>query len=190
LNAFGREEIDGYGLANRLYGYLGIFEAALSSSLMFYAAQNYGKKDPVRLKKGLIQSFILGVAFSLISIGIGFLLRDSFYALFFKQTDHPDNYASYQTTLLYFLPSFFLSIILNGFRSFFYGVNRPLTAFLSTVVETSFRLLFALVLTPHLGFYGVPLSDMVAWGATSLFCVIAYLCERGKIYGKKPDLDR
>lgn len=185
LNAFGQEEIDGYSLANRLYGYLGIFEAALSSSLMFYTAQNYGKKDPIRLKKGLSQNFILGAFLALISIGIGFLFRDSFYSLFFNRADHSDNYASYQTTLLYFLPSFFLSIALNSFRSFFFGVNKPLTAFLSTVVETFFRLLFAIVLTPYLGFYGVPLSDMVAWGATSAFCVIAYLIERKKIYTEK-----
>ena len=182
LNTFGSTAIVGYSLANRLFNYLGIFEAALSSSLMYFSAQNRGKGDGGRVKAGLRHYFYLSAILGLIALGIGFLFKTGFFNLFFDSKDHPEMFRSYSTTLLFFLPSFFLTMTLNGFRCLFFGVSRPAIAFVSTVVEALVRVLFALVITPSLGFYGVPLSDVVAWGATSAFCVVAYFVVRSQIY--------
>ncbi len=94
---------NGYGAANKLINFLMASFHGLGSAVLGYNAQNYGKHDFGRIKKGTCQSLIIMLVISVVSISIGLLLSvNGTYQYIFMSADKisPET-VRYGNTILY-----------------------------------------------------------------------------------------
>ena len=74
LMVAGNPAQNGFGAANKLVNFLMVYFNGLGSAVVGYNAQNYGKGDYARIRKGTNQTLIIMLVFSAACTAIGLLL--------------------------------------------------------------------------------------------------------------------
>ena len=85
--------------------------------------------------------------------------------------------SQYLTTMAFF---YLLPAFTNGIQGFFRGMGNIQVTLLSTFIQTSLRVIFTVLLVPHLGIYGISFACAIGWTVMLLYEVPYYF-----IYMKK-----
>ena len=89
--------------------------------------------------------------------------------------------SQYLTTMAFF---YLLPAFTNGIQGFFRGMGNIQVTLLSTFIQTSLRVIFTILLVPHLGIYGISFACAIGWTVMLLYEVSYYF-----IYMKKRKQD-
>lgn len=142
-------------------------------SMAMYTGQNIGAKKYERINKGLIQSLLLGMAYSVACFIIVFF-AGKYLALIFVSANETEAIECILQFLIVNSASYFLNALLHIFRNTIQGAGYASIAMYAGVFELVARCFVAFYLVGNFGFSGAVWANPVAWAAAILFLVPAY----------------
>ncbi|MDO4295398.1 MAG: MATE family efflux transporter [bacterium] len=173
INPMGVDIIAAFNAVNRIDDYAFTPEQSISHGITTFVAQNRGARKQERIRSGFRQGLLLEfcywvLIFSIITIG-----KRPFMSLFVTEgnTAIIELGSSYLTLMavFYLFPAF-----TNGIQGFFRGMGKMSVTLLGTFIQTSLRVIFVYLLTPHLGMRGVAFSCAIGWSVMLLVEVPYY----------------
>ena len=178
LNGFGPVAIAGFTTAIRIeqIGVMPFF--SLSLAVGTYVAQNYGAGKIDRIKKGVASCVLWGVIFSAV-VGIIFFFAGFTMAGWFVGGDAKEVQTYAQTFLRIHGVMYFTLILLMIYRFALQGLGKSFAPFVGSIAELVMRIFSALVLGHFMGFWGIILSNPLAWiGAVIPLGILYYISIR------------
>lgn len=164
----------GYTAANKYYGVVEMAAIAVASALLTYSGQNYGAHNIFRIKKGIRSGLLLSAIASIIVTLIMVLCGKPLLAIFINaQPDTADEIMGYAYQFLMFLSlPLYLLYLHHTLRSVLQGIGDYMTPLISGIMQGSFRVISAFVLTHFIGKIGVFAAEPCAWVGSVLFLTI------------------
>lgn len=162
INAHGTDMITGYNAAIRLEAFIMAFIDGTGNAIATFAGQNKGAKRPERLKKGLVRTIQMNVAFIVVC---GILMLAMPRMLIGLYVDLENTRAvQIGVTYITIMPVFYLfCAIMSAMQGFFRGVGKVRITMFATFFQIITRCALAILLVPEHGIYGVCISVIVGW---------------------------
>ncbi len=194
---------NGYGAASKLLNFLMASFHGLGSAVLGYNAQNYGKRDFERIKKGTCQSLVIMLIISVISISIGLLfsINGTYQYIFMSADKISSETIRYGNTFLYVdLAFYYILGFLLVTRSAVQGICRSGYVLAAGIAELVARILICAFLpqivngapvtssASSLAFAAVCFGDPGAWICASVVLAIPFICTIIKKNYKKSGL--
>lgn len=156
---------NGYGAANKLINFLMASYHGLGSAILGYNAQNYGKRDYARIKRGTLQTLVIMLILFAISLAVGLLFSiNGTYQYIFMSADKVSvetirfgNILIYVDILFYAVLGFLIVV-----RSAVQGISLPTYVLAAGIAELFARIAICAYLPPLIN--GAPIDS----GASSL----------------------
>ena len=146
---------------------------ALGATMATYGGQNLGAGRIDRIKKGINAAGVIGIAYSLVALLVGYFVRRPFISLFLNEPNEELlNMAS--LNVLITLSAFVFLVFVNVLRFLIQGIGFPIMAIFAGVFEMIARAIAALFFVPRLGFLGACLASPLAWILADAFLFPAY----------------
>ena len=177
----------GYAAACKIINLLMVPVSGLGTAFLSFAGQNYGAKQPNRLKEGLKKTAMLMFAFWAVLALIGLLLtiRGAYQYLFLSPDKITEESIAFGNVYLYVsVPSLIFLGFLFLLRFTLQGLQKPLWPFLAGMGELAARILICLFLPSLIAggpisssvgaipFLGAALGDPGAWVIAPLLMII------------------
>lgn len=162
---------NGYGAANKLINFLMAFFNGLGAAVLGYNAQNYGKGEYDRIKRGTLQSLVMMLIISFMCLGAALLMaRNGWYQYIFMSADKVnDATIMYGNTFLYIdMITYPLLGFLLVTRSGVQGVCKPAYVLGAGIAELAARILIC-TFVPSL-VNGAPIDANASHLAYALVC--------------------
>ena len=169
VNGYGVALIAGIAAAKKLYIILFIVMNAMEPAIVTYVAQNFGARNFVRIKEGMITARRIMLASSFAVMIIMFFFGELIISLFFRTDAEAMRAAMAQLRVfLVLLPTVYLLIL---YRSGLQGMGKTMPTLASGIIEGISRIIAILVLPVFFGEIGVFVSLAIAWplAAAQLF---------------------
>ena len=182
VNGFSIAFIAGYTATNKMYGLLEIAAISFASAVTTYVGQNYGAKQHLRIRKGVVSAVHLSAATSAV-IGTLMILFGRYIIRLFLSTDDPAIFdaaekAAYEFLVLMslFLPVLYL---LYTYRAALQGIGKTVPVMISGIIEFFFRVGAAMIVAVRGPESGVFWAEVTAWAGAAIFnCVMYYIYRR------------
>lgn len=187
VNALGVVFIAGYTATNKLYGVLEIAAISYGYAMSTYAGQNLGAQKPERIRSGVRQAALAGVATAAVIAAAMFLLGRTITSGFISGTPEEVEGAvriacEYLYTMSACLPVLYL---LHIYRSALQGMGNTVMPMASGIAEFVMRTGGALVLPGLLGYFGIFMAEVLAWVGADFILIPSYFVQmRGILRGK------
>lgn len=150
---------------------------AMGSTITTFAGQNVGAGKPERVRAGVRDATILGIAYSLLMFGVLYSCGGVLTALFLDPNDMtamseilPLSEQYLRTCAAFYIPLLFVYLL----RFTIQGLGYSSLAVVAGVFEMFARGAFALLLVPSLGFNAVCFASPAAWIMADVFLFPAY----------------
>lgn len=174
VNTLGVDVIAAYNAVTRIDDFAFTPEQSISHSITTYAAQNRGAGKENRIIKGFRQGLFLEFLYGVIICTTVLVLNKFLVSLFIKD-ENAENIiiqgSRYLTTMAFF---YFLPAFTNGIQGFFRGMGKMQVTLTATFIQTSLRVLFTVILIPHLGIYGISFACAIGWSIMLMYEVPYY----------------
>lgn len=177
VNSFDSQAVSAYTMTSRVEQLAHQPYGSLGSALSTYAGQNIGAGRPERVRKGVRQSTLLMLGFTLVVTVIMQLCSGTFMKIFLDESKEPDvvRIAAHGMRIL---SLFFAS--LGGIyitRSTLNGAGDIGISVINGIVELGCRLLIPILmgLIPGVGIWGIWWTAGLSWTGSALFCILRYL---------------
>lgn len=150
---------------------------ALGATMATYSGQNIGAGQLKRLRKGVLQSNIIAIVYSIVACAVVVLFGKYLTYIFIKPTAENialgvfDNIQSFYN---YVGPSYFLLGTLLVLRNSIQGAGYAVPAMLAGVFEMVARSYVGLALVEQLGFIVICIANPFAWVAANVLLVPTY----------------
>lgn len=180
----------GYGVANKLSGFLSTFFNAIGAGILSFVSQNAGAKEYDRIREGTKNAALLTIGVALAMMGLGFLLtiNGAYQKIFLSSDKITEDTLKYGNAYLYVALPFYipLGFIILG-RNFMQAVEKPLFPLISGITELIARTLICLFLPElfnhgpinseanMLSYCSVMSADSITWILSSLAVMIPTL---------------
>lgn len=146
---------------------------ALANAMATFGAQNLGAGETKRIRVGLKDSVIIGVAYSIFA-GIVLVLCGSTIATLFVDSSNVEILAKTQQYLSTIGCFYIILCLLNIFRSTVQGLGYSGPAFFSGVFEMVARTGMAVFVIPVYGYTAACFTDPAAWISAIIFLIPLY----------------
>lgn len=162
INTFGKFIIAGHTAARKVFSLSSVVIFSIGMTSSTFVSQNYGAGNIPRVKKGVkiavLMTVCYGIFLTLISF---FIIRPVFKFISGSENEQLLNYG---TKYLQFAFPFFtvlgpLIILRNSLQ----GIGAKVLPLISSIVELAGKILFTLILIPHLGIWGIILCEPLIW---------------------------
>ena len=146
VNSFGPQATKAAGCFSTIENYLVIPTGAIAASFLTFVAQNYGKNNFERIKKGFKQAILIDLVLCAVIFIAGLLFTDYVPYIFLpkSEVDDPVNGPLIKYYCSTYISCVFPLIILHGIltvsRSMLQGIQKTFAPFLSGVGELVARL--------------------------------------------------
>lgn len=197
INNLGPSFTTAYGLGNNIDNFASQTAFCFATAMSTYAAQNKGKNQIERIKKGLRSSLLLSIGTLVVMGTIVLVFRDFLISLFLGQEDKlgGDLEEVARLTLQFImvlLPSYLALTISFNYQTLLRATGDYFYTFIIALVNLSTRVIMAYLLCYvfNMGFLGILLSMPISWSLAAVLAVIRY--RRGKwqtmdLIGKKKE---
>lgn len=162
VNPLGIESIAAFNAVNRVDDFAFTPQQSIGASMTTFIAQNRGANQPERIKKGLKIGMILENIYWLIIGSIVLLFAKQIMSLFLS----PEDSKSIGLGVLYLTFMAFFYVFpanTNGIQGFFRGMGQMSITLKATFSQIVFRVIFAYILAPYLGFSGIAFACLAGW---------------------------
>lgn len=169
-NSFGEDIIVGFTIALRVEQLATQPLLALGLAIATFVAQNYGAKKMARIRRGVRQTSIVSLCFSLVASLLMFVYGKQLIGSFLSEesdlaTTVGAAYLEVSMMFYFFLGMIF--ILKNTLQS----MSKPFYPVLSGFIELGIRSFAAIILAKSMGYVGIYWASPLAWvgGATCMF---------------------
>lgn len=162
-----------YAVSNSINNISGTLINTFGMVIAGFVSQNYGAKDYVRIKQGVISCLALSWVLSLL-LGACLLLFDRPIAGLFMETWSEELYANVHTFLLINVPFYVIWVPVPILRLAIQGMNNAILPFLSCLVELPMRCITAWLFGSWWGYAGISLATPSALVAAIVFLLFAF----------------
>ncbi|MFI3206375.1 MAG: MATE family efflux transporter [Clostridia bacterium] len=159
---------------------------ALGVSMANFAGQNIGAKKYDRINKAIVQSFIMGVVYSVFCFVVIFF-SGKYLALIFIEATNTEVIDTIYFLLLVNSGSFILLAVLLILRNTIQGMGYSSIAMGAGIFEMVARIL-VMFAVEKFGLVGASLSNPVAWLMANIFLIPAFIWVKKKIKNKQKNL--
>ncbi|MDC7239615.1 MAG: MATE family efflux transporter [Spirochaetales bacterium] len=180
LNALGAAAVAAVTAAQRIQMFFNAPYDALGTTMATFGGQNAGARKWDRLKEGVFKSSLLGLIYSIISLGIMILFGRHLGMLFVDGGEAAiisDIHRYLVINGFFFFPLALVNIV----RFMIQGMGFSSFAILSGVLEMIGRGAAAVFLVPAFGFAGVALAGPLAWILADVFLIPAFYYCLGRL---------
>lgn len=162
VNPMGVEVIAAFNAVNRVDSYAFTPEQSIANGITTFVAQNAGAKKEDRIKKGFRSGLMLEFVYWIFICVVTMVFREPIMRLFVTGQNKEivalgSGYLGLMA-LFYLFPGF-----TNGFQGYFRGRKCMKMTLLGTFIQTSLRVVFVYILTPHMGLNGVAVACAIGW---------------------------
>lgn len=177
VNALGVDVIAAYNAVTRIDDFAFTPEQSISHAVTTFTAQNRGAveadgqkgKGLTRLKQGFAVGLRLEFLYWIVICGVTLLFRRPIMQIFVTGEGAEKIVAigcQYLGNMAFF---YLFPAFTNGIQGFFRGMGKLKTTLLCTFIQTSLRVIFTILLTPHFGIYGITFACVAGWSAMLLY---------------------
>ena len=159
VNPMGVEVIAAFNAVNRVDSYAFTPEQSIANGITTFVAQNAGAKKEDRIKKGFRSGLMLEFVYWIFICVVTMVFREPIMRLFV--TGQNKEIVALGSGYLGFMALFYL--FPNGFQGYFRGRKCMKMTLLGTFIQTSLRVVFVYILTPHMGLNGVAVACAIGW---------------------------
>lgn len=186
INKLGLEASSGYGVAQRIVGFVMLIPASIIQSMSAFVAQNVGAGNEPRAKKAMKTGMVIGV-----TIGIPVALLTFFYGDVVSSI-FSDNSAYIARSFEYlkgFAPEAITTCILFSFFGYFNGHSKSTFVMIQGLIQSFLIRLpvsFLMSIRPNASLTGIGLATPLATTIGIVMCIIYYLKMRKETQTKMP----
>ena len=174
INTFGTNTIVAHTAARKWTSILMMPWGALGSALATFCGQNWGAKKYSRIKKGLRDTIFLCWAWCALVILIAFTLSPLLVQLI-TGTNEPEILNTASLYLKVNTVFYFIVVVICLSRNAMQGFGNNKTPVFSSSLELITKVLVAFVLAPAIGYWGIIISEPVAWAIMVIPLVVNLL---------------
>lgn len=156
---------------------------AIANAMATFGGQNLGAGKLDRIKKGLVDSLIIGGIYSILAFVILRFFGTNLTQLFVDK-ENTEILMRAQQYLSAIGAFYFLLSGLNIFRSTIQGLGYSAPVFFSGVFEMIARTVMALLVIPRFGYTAACYTDVTAWLAAILFLIPLFMAVMKKLERK------
>lgn len=174
-NSLGSIYVSGYTAGDRVEQFIMCPYVALSSSMATYVGQNYGAGKFDRIRKGVVEAFIIGHIYGIVFGSLMAIFGRNAASLFLEAGNGTDAILNISAQFLRTVGfTFWLVTSVNVFRPAIQAMNSPGLAIFSGVIEMAARTLFSLSFLGTLGFTTICWTHQAAWITAGLYVIFMY----------------
>lgn len=174
-NSLGSIYVSGYTAGDRVEQFVMCPYVALSSSMATYVGQNYGAGKMDRIRKGVLEAFILGNIYGIVFGSLMAVFGRNAASLFLEAGKGTDALLDISAQFLKTVGfTFWLVTAVNVFRPAIQAMNGPGKAIFSGVIEMAARTFFSLSMLGILGFTAICWTHQAAWITAGIYVILMY----------------
>lgn len=180
-NELGQDIISAHTASRRLIGILCQPLGTIGSAFSTFTGQNYGAGKYDRIKKSLMQVFIIEIAWSLFVMFIVFVAGGWIVQFITgsKNKEIIDNgLLSLKWHVSFFIPLGLLCCLRTGMQA----MGRKFAPLLSSGVECGLKLVSAKLFIPKYGFIATCMTEPIIWTCMFIVLLVAYLLLKKKMF--------
>ena len=174
INTFGTNIIVAHTAARKWTSILMMPWAALGSALATFCGQNWGAKKYSRIKKGLRDTILLCWAWCILVVIIVFTICP-FLIQLITATKEPEILHTASLYLKVNTIFYFIVVVICLSRDAMQGFGNNKTPVFSSSLELLTKVVIAFVLAPAIGYWGIIISEPVAWAIMVIPLVVNLL---------------
>ena len=189
-----RRPITAVGIVEKIIGFLFLVPSSMLSAVSALGAQNLGAGKPERVRTGVRDATILGIAYCILMFAVLYSCGGALTSLFLDPNDLtamseilPLSEQYLRVCATFYIPLLFVYLL----RFTIQGLGYSSLAVVAGVFEMVARGTFALLLVPSLGFNAVCYASPTAWIMADVFLFPAYfhcLKKQGCSFRRAPHL--
>lgn len=184
VNALGSETIIAQSAAQKVRMFATIPAGNIASACATFAAQNYGARNHDRIVKGLGTGMAFSAALNVVTYIIVFFLGGPITRII-TNTASEDVVFMSATMLRIECLFIWAQTAVMGYRMSIQSLNRKLIPMMGTGIELVIRTVFALYITPLVGFRAISWAEVASWLISGGAMVISfYILIKGLKSGK------
>lgn len=177
VNPLGVDIMAAFNAVNRVDDYAFTPEQSIANGITTFVAQNRGAKKENRIQKGFACGLVLEFLYWIVICNLILLFKKPIMSLFVTEGNQDIialgcDYLSLMA-IFYIFPAF-----TNGIQGYFRGYGRMRITLAGTLIQTSLRVIFVYLLTPHTGIRGVAFACVVGWSMMLLVEIPFYFLTR------------
>ena len=142
-----------------------------------YIAQCVGAQKFHQIKKAVVAALIQGAFFFLCMFIPVFLFPDAIASLFLDKQAEPVVFGYVIDYIRLYLPFLFLHVFCGIFHSILRGIKSNAHLILTSLLGAVGKMVFAIILAPLMGVYGIFLAAVIGWGLECVYILV--LCITG-----------
>lgn len=173
INQLGSDIVAAYTAGTKVDQFFTMPTMTLGMAMATFAGQNLGAGKIDRVKKGLKQTFVVTIGYSIVG-GIALYMFGEFFVSLFVSDGNAvvmnaaKEYLSYVAMFCWSLALIFL------YRNTIQGLGNGFIPMMSGFVELVSRVIVAIILSKMIGFTGICLANPIAWLAADVLLVPYY----------------
>lgn len=174
VNLLGVDVMAAYNAVTRMDDFACIPEQSVAQGITTFIAQNRGARRYDRIRAGFRAGLLMEFGYWILIGSITALFRTPIVSLFVsgegaeQVTALGSRYLA-AMTVFYILPAF-----TNGFQGYYRGMGRMGITLAGTLIQTSLRVVFTVLLAPRMGIYGIAFACAGGWIVMLLFEIPLY----------------
>ena len=176
INGLGTLTIAGHTAARKLFAFTDMPLIAMANAASTFVSQNYGARQPQRIRRGMREVWIYSVVVTvasvlLMNVGAEWMVR------LVSGSVEPvvlENGARY---LRWNAPFYAVLGVLLSTRYALQSLGEKILPLFSSVIELVGKILFVLVFIPRFAYDAVILCEPVVWCFMTLYLVAVYRCD-------------
>ena len=174
INSFGTYIIAGHIAARKMFSLSTVVIFSLGMTSSTFVSQNYGAGKIDRIKKGINYAIGFIWAYTVILVILSpFIVRPIF--TFVSGSENPELLDYGIKYLRFAFPFFSVLGPLIVFRNSLQGLGAKLLPLVSSFMELAGKILFTLLIIPHLGTFGIILCEPLIWTVMAIQLTWAFV---------------
>ena len=182
VNSFGPVTMAAYTAVQRIDSLTIQVVVSISNALAIYTGQNMGNHDVERVRQGLRETMKALCAICLVLAVVVFLSRRLLLSIFLDPATDAASIAQGADFLSVMGFAYIIAAVMNTHLNVLRGAGDVNVSLLAGLSEMGARLVFAYLLAPHLGVWGIWLATPLSWACG---CIIPVTRYHGKEWMKK-----
>lgn len=162
INGLGYLTIAAHTAARKLYTFCMMPFTAMSQTVNTFVSQNYGAKQPERIRKAMKYSYLYAAVVTVLITGVIWIFAPAMIH-WISGSDEPTLLQNGTLYLRVVAPCYFILGVLNNTRRALQAVGQKILPVFSGVIELIGKILFTAVFIPKMQYTAVIICEPVIW---------------------------
>ena len=186
VNLMGSAGIAAYTAATRVEGFANSFGASGAQAESVFISQNYGAKQPERVREGFTKGMLLHVELGLIMSVLMFAAARPGVRIFLDGGESAaiDSGAAYLRLISFF---YVLCFTGNSYVGYFRGLGKVQIPLVGTAIHLTIRAVLSFCWVGSMGVKGVALATGIGWVVCFVYQTSMFLLTRRKFLLENPE---